>query len=62
MKQYSKPVVSVDNGLAEGVYAASGCLVGRIADEGYEGGMGNKYRFAVYIHMRQKSIPIQHRQ
>ena len=48
MKQYSKPVVSVDNGLAEGVYAASGCLVGRIADEGYEGGMGNKYRFAVY--------------
>ena len=25
MKQYSKPVVSVDNGLAEGVYAASGC-------------------------------------
>ena len=24
MKQYSKPVVSVDNGLAEGVYAASG--------------------------------------
>lgn len=48
MKQYSKPVVSVDNGLAEGVYAASGCLVGRIADESYEGGMGNKYRFAVY--------------
>lgn len=25
MKKYSKPVVSVDNGLAEGVYAASGC-------------------------------------
>ena len=24
MKQYSKPVVSVDNGMAEGVYAASG--------------------------------------
>lgn len=24
MKQYSKPVVSIDNGLAEGVYAASG--------------------------------------
>ena len=24
MKQYSKPIVSVDNGLAEGVYAASG--------------------------------------
>ena len=24
MKQYFKPVVSVDNGLAEGVYAASG--------------------------------------
>ena len=48
MKQYSKPVVSVDNGLAEGVYAASGCLVGRIADESHEGGMGNKYRFAVY--------------
>ena len=23
MKQYSKPVVSIDNGLAEGVYAAS---------------------------------------
>ena len=25
MKQYAKPVVTVDNGLAEGVYAASGC-------------------------------------
>lgn len=24
MKQYSKPIVSIDNGLAEGVYAASG--------------------------------------
>ena len=24
MKQYAKPVVSVDNGMAEGVYAASG--------------------------------------
>ena len=48
MKQYAKPVVTVDNGLAEGIYAASGCLVGRIADESYEGGMGNKYRFAVY--------------
>ena len=24
MKQYAKPVVTVDNGLAEGVYAASG--------------------------------------
>ena len=48
MKKYSKPVVSVDNGLAEGVYAAIGCLVGRIDDESYEGGMGNKYRFAVY--------------
>ena len=45
---YSKPVISVDSGLAEGVYMASGCLVGRIADESYEGGMGNKYRFAVY--------------
>ena len=48
MKKYSKPVVSIDNGLAEGVYAASGCLVGQIKDETYEGGMGNKYRFAVY--------------
>lgn len=48
MREYKKPVVAVDNGLAEGVYAASGCLVGRIADESYEGGMGNKYRFAVY--------------
>ena len=48
MKTYSKPIVTIDNGLAEGVYAASGCLVGRIADESYEGGMGNKYRFAVY--------------
>ena len=48
MRTYTKPVVIVDNGLAEGVYAASGCLVGRIADESYEGGMGNKYRFAVY--------------
>ena len=48
MKQYAKPVVTVDNGLAEGVYAASGCLVGRIDNESYEGGMGNKYRFAVY--------------
>lgn len=25
MKTYSKPIVTVDNGLAEGVYAASGC-------------------------------------
>ena len=24
MKKYSKPVVSIDNGLAEGVYSASG--------------------------------------
>ncbi len=48
MREYAKPVVTVDNGLAEGIYAASGCLVGRIADESYEGGMGNKYRFAVY--------------
>ena len=48
MREYKKPVVTVDNELAEGVYAASGCLVGRIADESYEGGMGNKYRFAVY--------------
>ena len=48
MREYIKPVVTVDDGLAEGVYAASGCLVGRIADESYEGGMGNKYRFAVY--------------
>ena len=48
MREYKKPVVTVDNGLAEGVYAASGCLVGHIADESYEGGMGNKYRFAVY--------------
>lgn len=48
MKTYSKPIVTVDDGLTEGVYAASGCLVGRIGDESYEGGMGNKYRFAVY--------------
>lgn len=48
MREYAKPVVTVDNGLAEGIYAASGCLVGRIANESYEGGMGNKYRFAVY--------------
>ena len=48
MREYKKPVVTVDNELAEGVYGASGCLVGRIADESYEGGMGNKYRFAVY--------------
>ena len=27
MKQYSKPVVSVDNGMAEGVYAASGATI-----------------------------------
>lgn len=33
MKVYEKPVVSVDAGMAEGVYAASGCLVGRIGDE-----------------------------
>lgn len=25
MREYAKPVVTVDNGLAEGVYAASGC-------------------------------------
>lgn len=51
MKTYSKPVVTIDNGLAEGVYAASGCLVGYIDNEQYEGGMGNKYRFRVnYTH------------
>ena len=48
MSKYVKPVISLDEGMAEGVYAASGCLVGKIADESYEGGMGNKYRFAVY--------------
>lgn len=25
MKTYSKPIVTIDTGLAEGVYAASGC-------------------------------------
>lgn len=25
MKKYTKPVISIDSGLAEGVYAASGC-------------------------------------
>lgn len=25
MSNYSKPVISIDNGMAEGVYAASGC-------------------------------------
>lgn len=25
MSNYSKPIVSIDNGMAEGVYAASGC-------------------------------------
>ena len=25
MREYAKPIVTVDNGLAEGVYAASGC-------------------------------------
>lgn len=48
MSKYVKPVISLDEGMAEGVYAASGCLVGKIADESYEGGMGNKYRFSVY--------------
>ena len=51
MMNYSKPVISVDSGLAEGVYMASGCLVGGIYNESYEGGMGNKYRFQVkYTH------------
>ena len=51
MRTYTKPVVTVDNGLAEGIYAASGCLVGFIDDEHYEGGNGNKYRFRVnYTH------------
>lgn len=48
MKKYEKPILIVNDDLSEGVYTASGCLVGRIADESYEGGMGNKYRFAVY--------------
>lgn len=48
MMNYSKPVISVDSGIAEGVYMASGCLEARIGDESYEGGAGNKYRFAVY--------------
>lgn len=48
MRVYKKPIITLNTDIAEGVYAASGCLVGRIADESYEGGMGNKYRFAVY--------------
>ena len=35
-KNYTKPIVTIDSGMAEGVYAASGCLVGKIADESYE--------------------------
>lgn len=54
MSKYVKPVISLDEGMAEGVYAASGCLVGRIEDLGYEGGMGNKYCFAVYYTHKTK--------
>ena len=62
MTKYSKPVITVDAGMAEGVYAASGCLVGRIADESYEGGMGNKYRLPCIILMKQKNTAILLRQ
>lgn len=40
MKQYSKPVVSVDNGMAEGVYAASGA---------------GCYSASAYIHQRPQT-------
>ena len=33
MKTYKKPVVSVDTGLAEGVYAASGATIKLPADK-----------------------------
>ena len=41
MSKYVKPVISLDEGMAEGVYAASGCHLHlrKIADESYEGGM-----------------------
>lgn len=48
MTKYSKPVITVDAGMAEGIYALSGCLEGYIQDINHEGGMGNKYRFAVH--------------
>lgn len=32
MKTYEKPVVSVDTGLAEGVYAASGATQGTLRE------------------------------
>lgn len=51
MKRYEKPMVLQPEQMSEGVYLASGaggCLKGRIGDESHEGGMGNKYRFAVY--------------
>ena len=34
MKQYSKPMISIDNGMAEGVYAASGSLSDAITISG----------------------------
>ena len=30
MKTYTKPVVTIDNGMAEGVYAASGANQGKL--------------------------------
>ena len=30
MKAYTKPVVTIDNGMAEGVYAASGAAQGTL--------------------------------
>ncbi len=41
MKQYTKPVISVDNGMAEGVYAASGATSIPVHFLRYDGDWGN---------------------
>ena len=41
MKQYTKPVIAVDNGLSEGVYAASGSSAIPVTLLRYDGDWGN---------------------
>lgn len=43
MRAYEKPVITVDSGMAEGIYAASGATQGTL-NVTYYGQMGYKWR------------------
>ena len=68
MKAYTKPVVTIDNGMAEGVYAASGAAQGTL-DVTYVGvwdrwgdNGGKAFRRKKLHHRGQCSgVPAQHR-